>query len=211
MPRPAHRPLTPGPGSLALLGLVGLWISLAACRPAIPPGPPASARAAASAGLGPGDALDIRVFDEDRFGGEFQVGDDGSIDFPMVGSVEVRGKTKDEVARLLEQRLADGYLNNPQVSVQVKQRGNREVSVLGQVNEAGSIDYRDGLSLVQAVSLAGGLSAFAAPSRVKVTRRTGVGDETVTFEVSLPAIVNGKSEDLVLRPGDIVFVPESRI
>jgi len=205
MPRTVHRPLMPG------LGLLGATLVLATCQPQIPPAPPDSARMAASAGLGPGDALDIRVFDEERFGGEFQVGDDGSIDFPMVGSVEVRGKTKDEVARLLEQRLADGYLKNPQVSVQVKQRGNREVSVLGQVNEAGSIDYRDGLSIVQAVSLAGGLSAFAAPARVKVTRRTGVGEQTVTFEVSLPAIVNGKAEDLVLRPGDIVFVPESRI
>ena len=202
MPRPVHRPLMPG------LGLLG---ALAACHPEVPPEPPESARAAASAGLGPGDALDIRVFDEDRFGGEFQVSDDGTIDFPMVGGIDVRGKTKDEVARLLEQRLADGYLKNPQVSVQVKQRGNREVSVLGQVNEAGSIDYRDGLSLVQAVSLAGGLSAFAGPTRVKVTRRTGRGEETVTFEVSLSAIFNGKAEDLVLRPGDIVFVPESRI
>ena len=186
-------------------------LALVACTPQIPSAPPESARAAANAGLGPGDALDIRVFDEDRFDGEYQVGDDGRIDFPMVGGVEVRGKTKDEVARLLEGKLADGYLKNPQVSVQVKQRGNREVSVLGQVNEAGSIDYRDGLSLVQAISLAGGLSAFAAPTRVKVTRRTGVGEQTVTFEVSLSAIFNGKSEDLVLRPGDIVFVPESRI
>jgi len=202
MPRPVHRPLMPG------LGLLG---ALAACHPELPPEPPESARAAASAGLGPGDALDIRVFDEDRFGGEFQVGDDGAIDFPMVGSLDVTGKTKDEVARLLEQRLADGFLNNPQVSVQVKQRGNREVSVLGQVNKAGSFDYRDGLTVVQAVSLAGGPGAFAAPARVKVTRRTGVGDETVTFEVSLPAIFNGKAEDVVLRPGDIVFVPESRI
>lgn len=191
----------------------GSWLllTLCACAPKIPPAPPDSARSAASAGLGSGDALDIRVFDEDRFDGEYQVGDDGAIDFPMVGSVEVRGKTKDEVARLLEAKLSQGYLNNPQVSVQVKQRGNREVSVLGQVNEAGSIDYRDGLSLVQAVSLAGGLSAFAAPSRVKVTRRTGRGEETVTFDVSLTAIFDGKSEDLVLRPGDIVFVPESRI
>jgi len=182
-----------------------------ACTPSLPPAPPESARAAASSAVRPGDALEIRVFDEDRFGGEYQVGDDGAIDFPMVGSLDVTGRTKDEVARLLEQALADGYLNNPQVSVQVKQRGNREVSVLGQVNKSGSLDYRDGLTVVQAVSLAGGLGAFAAPGRVKVTRRTGVGDETVTFEVSLPAIVNGKAEDLVLRPGDIVFVPESRI
>jgi protein involved in polysaccharide export with SLBB domain len=196
--------------SLAGLGPC-LCIELWACTPEIPPAPPESARAAASSAVRPGDALEIRVFDEDRFGGEFQVGDDGAIDFPMVGSLDVTGKTKDEVARMLEQRLADGFLNNPQVSVQVKQRGNREVSVLGQVNKAGSFDYRDGLTVVQAVSLAGGPGAFAAPARVKVTRRTGVGDETVTFEVSLPAIFNGKAEDLVLRPGDIVFVPESRI
>ncbi len=201
MPRPTSRSLC------ASLAGLGLWC----CTPVIPPAPPQSARAAASAAVRPGDVLEIRVFDEERFGGEYQVGDDGAIDFPMVRSLDVTGKTKDEVARLLEQRLADGFLNNPQVSVQVKQRGNREVSVLGQVNKAGSLDYRDGLTVVQAVSLAGGLDAFAAPARVKVTRRTGVGDETVTFEVSLPAIVNGKAEDLVLRPGDIVFVPESRI
>lgn len=209
MPRPVSRSLC------AALAGTGLWLGsllgALACTPVIPPAPPESARGAASSAVRPGDVLEIRVFDEERFGGEYQVGDDGAIDFPMVRSLDVTGKTKDQVARLLEQRLADGFLNNPQVSVQVKQRGNREVSVLGQVNKSGSLDYRDGLTVVQAVSLAGGLGAFAAPGRVKVTRRTGVGDETVTFEVSLPAIVNGKAEDLVLRPGDIVFVPESRI
>lgn len=209
MPRPASRSLC---ASLAGLGLwLGSLLGALACTPVLPPAPPESARGAASSAVRPGDVLEIRVFDEERFGGEYQVGDDGAIDFPMVRSLDVTGKTKDQVARLLEQRLADGFLNNPQVSVQVKQRGNREVSVLGQVNKSGSLDYRDGLTVVQAVSLAGGLGAFAAPGRVKVTRRTGVGDETVTFEVSLPAIVNGKAEDLVLRPGDIVFVPESRI
>lgn len=162
-------------------------------------------------GLRPGDGLEIRVFDEDRFNGEYEVAEDGTIDFPIVGGVAVAGMTKDQVARLLEQRLADGYLNNPHVVVQVKARGNREVSVLGQVNEAGSIDWRDGLTLVQAVSLAGGLTTFAAPNRVKLTRRTGRGDETTTIEVSLKAIVDGRAEDVVLRPGDIVFVPESRI
>ncbi len=189
----------------ALLSLV-LGLGTCTTLPAPPPPP-----AAASAGLGAGDTLIIRVFDEDRFGGEYQVADDGTIGFPMVGNVAVHGKTKDEVARLLEQHLAEGYLNNPQVTVQVKQRGNREVSVLGQVNEAGSIDYRDGLTVVQAVSLAGGLTTFAASTRIKVTRRTGKGDETITFQVSLPAIVHGKAEDLVLRPGDIVFIPESKI
>lgn len=165
----------------------------------------------ASAGLAPGDALEIRVFDEERFDGEYQVGEDGAIDFPMVGSLAVRGLDKDAVAHMIEEKLADGYLNNPHVTVQVKQRGNREVSVLGQVNKAGSLDYRDGLTIVQAISEAGGLSEFAAPKRVKLTRRTGNGDETITFEVSLSAIIEGRAEDLVLRPGDIVFVPETWI
>lgn len=172
---------------------------------------PARATEPPSAGLRPGDELEIRVFDEERFNGEYEVAEDGSIDFPIVGGVAVAGMTKDQVARLLEQRLADGYLNHPHVVVQVKERGNREVSVLGQVNEAGSIGWRDGLTLVQAVSLAGGLTPFAAPGKVKLTRRTGEGDQTTTLEVSLKAIVDGRAEDVVLRPGDIVFVPESPI
>ena len=172
---------------------------------------PDSSQRRASAGLGPGDTLDIRVFDEERFDGEYQVGEDGAIDFPMVGNLAVRGLDKDAVAHLIEEKLADGYLNHPHVSVQVKQRGNREVSVLGQVNKAGSLGYRDGLTIVQAISEAGGLGEFAAPKRVKLTRRTGNGDETITFEVSLSAIIEGKAEDLVLRPGDIVFVPETWI
>lgn len=189
---------------LALLAL------LVACKTA-PLNHPERGQHRASAGLGPGDTLDIRVFDEERFNGEYQVGEDGAIDFPMVGSLAVRGLDKDAVAQLLEDRLADGYINDPHVSVQVKQRGNREVSVLGQVNKAGSLGYRDGLTIVQAISEAGGLTEFAAPKRVKLTRRTGNGDETITFEVSFSAIIEGKAEDLVLRPGDIVFVPETWI
>jgi len=173
----------------------------------IPPAKPVEV----TSGLNPGDTFEVRVFGEEDIGGHFQVQEDGSIVFPLIGRVAVAGTTQGQLAAMLEQQLADGYLRDPQVTVVMTARENLEVSVLGQVNKAGSFDYRDGLTVVQAVSLAGGPGAFAAPARVKVTRRTGVGDETVTFEVSLPAIFNGKAEDLVLRPGDIVFVPESRI
>lgn len=195
------RLLTSGLGALLSLGP-----ACARTPPRVEAPPPAP-----HADLRPGDELDIRVFDEDRFTGTYLVAEDGTIDFPLVGGIPVTGLTRDQVARQLEQKLADGYLNHPHVVVQVKERGNREVSVLGQVKEAGSLDWRDGLTLVQAVSLAGGLTPFAAPGRVKLTRRTGRGDETITIEVSLTAIVDGRAEDMVLRPGDIVFVPESRI
>lgn len=200
MPRASHT---------AALAALAFGAALACDRPAARPPEPAAAPP--SANLRPGDELEIRVFDEERFNGPYAVAEDGTIDFPMVGGIPVTGLTKDQVARQIEARLADGYLNHPHVVVQVKERSNREVSVLGQVNEAGSIGWRDGLTLVQAVSLAGGLTPFAAPARVKLTRRTGRGDETTTLEISLSAIVDGRSEDMVLRPGDIVFVPESRI
>ncbi|HEY8375596.1 MAG TPA: polysaccharide biosynthesis/export family protein [Nannocystis sp.] len=208
-PRTHHRRARARGPVLALAALLSFGTASTCTRSAEPP--PLPPEPVADAGLRPGDELDIRVFDEDRFTGTYLVAEDGTIDFPLVGGIPVTGLTRDQVARQLEQKLADGYLNHPHVVVQVKERGNREVSVLGQVKEAGSLDWRDGLTLVQAVSLAGGLTPFAAPGRVKLTRRTGRGDETITIEVSLTAIVDGRAEDMVLRPGDIVFVPESRI
>ena len=190
-----------------LLGLAAA--AVAACDRSA--GPAAPLPRAPRETLGPGDELDVRVFDEKRFDGVYEVEADGTIDFPLVGAVAVGGMGPQEAAEALEARLADGYLVHPQVTVTVKARENREVSVLGQVTKPGSLPYQERLTLVQAVSLAGGLTTFAAPRRVKITRRTGVGDETRTFEVSLAAIIDGKAEDLLLQPGDIVFIPESRI
>lgn len=192
-------------------GLVATFATLtaASCRPPPPelPSAPVQTREI----LATGDTLDVRVFDEERFDGVYEVQADGTIDFPYLGGIVVRGKTAAETAELVETRLADGYLLHPQVTVTIKVRGNREVSVLGQVKDPGSLAFQERLTLVQALSLAGGLTEFAAPRRVRITRRTGEGDATSTFEVSLTEIIKGDAEDLSLRPGDIVFVPETRI
>ena len=193
----------------ALLGLVGLGFGSSGCRAEPPPLPevPVQTREI----LATGDTIDVRVFDEERFDGVYEVQADGTIDFPYLGGIVVRGKTAAETAVLVETRLADGYLHHPQVTVTIKVRGNREVSVLGQVKDPGSLAFQERLTLIQALSLAGGLTEFAAPRRVRITRRTGEGEETSTFEVSVSEIIKGDAEDLSLRPGDIVFVPETRI
>jgi polysaccharide export outer membrane protein len=157
----------------------------------------------------PGDKISVRVYGEEELGGEFQVQDDGSIDFPLVGSVAAAGVTQNELARDLELRLADGYLREPQVTVVVLQRANLEVSVLGAVHSPGRFSFVDNLTLVQAISTAGGLQPLAAPKRVKLTREGDNGPETVI--VSVKDITEGRREDIRLRPGDIVFVPESPI
>jgi polysaccharide export outer membrane protein len=154
-----------------------------------------------------GDSFEVRVYGEDEIGGAFQVQEDGSIVFSLLGRVEVEGLTQAQLAAELERRLADGYLREPQVTVVLTARQNYEVSVLGQVQKPGSFPYIERLTIVQAISDAGGLTDIAHKRRVKLTRQTGEGPKT--FEVSIKAITEGREADIMLQPGDIVFVPEA--
>ena len=190
---------------------LGLFAAVVACAPASerPLQLPDFETPPAPTGFVPGDKMEIRVYGEDKLTGEYQVHEDGMIDFPLVGMVAVGGRTQGDVAADLERALADGYLRNPQVTVIVTERQNIEVSVLGEVEKPGRLPYVDNLTLVQAVSAVGGLTEFAAARRVRLTRKGPDGPQT--FEVSLRDITEGRREDLVLRAGDIVYVPPSPI
>lgn len=159
--------------------------------------------------LGPGDVLEIRVADQEALTGPYEVSDAGTIRFPWIGDVEVTKKTQGEIAAEIEGKLMDGWLKQPQVSVRVTERKNREVSVLGQVKEAGSYPFKPGLTVMQAISLAGGMNPLAMPRRVKLIRETDKGRQT--FEIDTTAIIESRAQDLALEPGDIVFVPESPV
>lgn len=159
--------------------------------------------------LGPGDVIEVRVRDQDDISGPYEVGDDGTVRFPWIGVVEVRGKTGSEIAAKIEEQLAAGWLKQPQVTVRVTERQNREVSVLGQVKEAGSYPYKPGLTIMQAISLAGGMNPLASPRKVKLIRETEKGRQT--FEIDVTKILDSRAQDFGLEPGDIVFVPESRV
>lgn len=192
--------------SWSLLG--GVLVALATCGPEpLPALPPASATAKQE--LGPGDVIEIRVTDQDELSGEYEVGEDGTIRFPWIENVAVAGKTRGEIAEIIEQKLSDGWLRQPQVTVRVLDRQNREVSVLGQVNEPGSYSFKERLTLVQAISLAGGMNPLAQSKKVKLIRETA--DGTKTYEIDVGAILESKRGDLPLEPGDIVFVPEAAI
>lgn len=159
--------------------------------------------------LGPGDVVEIRVRDQDDISGPYEVSESGVVRFPWIGEVQVRGKTGPEIAALIEAELQSGWLKQPQVTVRVTERQNREVSVLGQVKEAGSYSYKAGLTIMQAISQAGGMNPLAAPRRVKLIRQTEKGRQT--FEIDVTAILDSRAQDFVLEPGDIVFVPEAAV
>lgn len=202
------RPTTRMPGLLALL--LFAWVTIfAGCDPAPAPSAP-SAGARVEADFVPGDLFEVEVYGEEKLSGNFQIQDDGSIDFPLIGRVELAGLTQAEAARELEHRLAAGFLRNPQVKIVVTGRTNFEVSVLGEVTEPGTFPWVDRMTLVQAISDAGGLTPVAAKRRVRLTRQTTDGGRE-TYEISLVDITAGEAEDPLLRPGDIVFVPEMKI
>ncbi|HOU53206.1 MAG TPA: polysaccharide biosynthesis/export family protein [Myxococcota bacterium] len=167
-----------------------------------------SPRVAESGGqLGPGDLIEVKVFRENDLSGVFQVGPDGTIDFPLIGTLAVAGQTAPEVASLIRQRLGEGYLQHPHVTVLVKEVQSRRIYVLGQVERPGTFKYEEGMTVVQAITLAGGFTKTARPDATVVTRVID-GRET-RFVVPVEEISRGTARNLPLLPGDIVFVPQS--
>jgi len=155
--------------------------------------------------LGAGDMFEVRVFRQDDMTGTYSVSSEGTISFPLVGEMAVAGKTPADVERELRERLAEGYLQNPQVSVLVKEYKSKKISVFGQVREPGTFAYSEGMTVVEAVAQAGGFTDLARKNAVSVTR--AVGKEKTKFTVPVEDIGEGKADNFYLRPGDVVFVP----
>jgi polysaccharide export outer membrane protein len=202
-------PLRPTVAIAVLAALVGLASGCAlrerapAALPlAVTTGPPP-----ASSTLGPGDLFEVRVFQEPELSGMFQIGPGGDIIFPLCKRVELLGLTANGAAERLRTCLADGFLRNPQVSVLVKEYNSKKVFVFGEVQKPGTFTFEDGMSIVQAVTLAGGFTKVAAQNSTSVTRR--VNGQEQKIRVSVQDIAVGKAPNFTLEPGDIVFVPES--
>lgn len=157
--------------------------------------------------LGPGDVVEVRVYQEEELTGTYRVSSDGTFDFPLVGVVEAAGRSPGELGQLLTERLRAKYIRDPQVSVFVKEYNSKKVFVLGQVQKPGTFKYEDRMTVVQAITLAGGLKDLADKNHIVVTRE--VEGEERKFVVSIEAIGLGREENLLLQPGDIVFVPET--
>lgn len=158
--------------------------------------------------LGAGDVFEVRVFQEAELTGVYRVGAEGTIDFPFCGRLNVLGQTSAEVATRLRDCLAAGYLRDPQVTVVAREYNSKKVFVLGEVQKPGTYPFEDDMSIIQAVAVAGGLTAKADANKVRVTRAAG-GEGEKKFEVPVEDVGTGRAPNFFLQPGDIVFVPES--
>ncbi|MBZ0232811.1 MAG: polysaccharide export protein [Deltaproteobacteria bacterium] len=161
--------------------------------------------------LGPQDVFEVRVFRHDDMSKLYEVSEEGTINFPEIGLVDVGGKTPAQVEQEIQARLADGYLVNPTVSILVKEYKSKTISVLGQVRKPTTIPYAAGISIVDAISQAGGFTPMARKNAVTVTRVSPTPDDakkTLAFTVPVESIASGKAKPFFLRPGDTIFVPE---
>ena len=143
--------------------------------------------------LGTGDQLRIIVFGEEDLSGEFQVDDTGAVSIPLVGDVTARGQTLRSFEAAVREKLTEGYLKDPRVSVQVLNY--RPFYIIGEVENDGEYPFVSGMHVLNAVAVSGGFTYRANTSKVFITR----GDEEHEYKVT---------PELRLEPGDVIRVPE---
>ena len=157
--------------------------------------------------LGPGDVFSVRVYGEDAMTGSHQVAPDGTINFPLLGAVEVSGLEPTQVARRIQDELRDrDFLRDPHVSVYVEAYSSKRISVVGAVANPGTFALEPGMTVVQAISMAGGFSSLADRDGTVVTRH--VAEEIIRYRVPVARVTKGQAEDIEVAAGDIIFVPE---
>src|SRR5262249_56813605 len=157
--------------------------------------------------LGAGDLVEVRVFQEADLSGAYRLSPEGTIDYPLCGKVSLAGITSSQAADALTQCLANGYLRRPQVSVLIREYNSKKVFVFGEVQKPGTFPYDENMSVIQAITLAGGFTKIASRNSTIVTRIIA-GQENKS-RVPVEDIGNGRERNSLLKPGDIVFVPES--
>ncbi len=179
---------------------------------------PASAQDAATQDDGyrinGGDLLHISVYGEQNLDRDVPVQPDGGIAFPLVGNLNARGMTLKELqgkiaTNLRESQYFPNITDNEVTVSMVKATGN-SVSVVGQVNTPGTFAYDTQLDVMQALSLAGGLTPFASKSKIKILRRDQAGTQTaILFDYSDVEDGEHLEKNILLRGGDVVVVPQA--
>jgi polysaccharide export outer membrane protein len=168
--------------------------------------------------VGPQDVLTITVFNEPQLSGQFRVDNDGQFNYPFLGRVAANGSTLREIAALLKVKLADGYLRNPQVTVEVAQYRSQSVFVMGEVRTPGKYTQSGPVTVIEALAQAGSATPSAG-NVVLILHPKGTSTAGPTLpdatdadveRVNLREIQAGKlSQNVLVRDGDTIFVPKA--
>jgi polysaccharide export outer membrane protein len=194
---------------LASLGPLGAVNSIAQVAPDSKPAPVSSQVPEielSSYRVGPEDMLEISVWREEGLKKEVLVRPDGGMSYPLIGDVQAAGKTVLEIRQEIARRL-ERFIPDPAVSVAILKVGSQRIYVIGRVNKPGEYPIGRYVDVLQALSLAGGLTPFADRNDIRVMRREG--DRQVVLPFEYGRVVRGEKleQNVQLRGGDVVVVP----
>jgi polysaccharide biosynthesis/export protein len=167
--------------------------------------------------VGAGDVLAVHVFYEPQLSGNFRVENDGQFGYPFLGRVNAGGKTVGAIAALLKDKLSEGYLRNPQVTVDVEQFRSQSVFVMGEVRTPGKYILSGSITLLDALAQAGSPSPAAGADVLILHPKTQVEGPTLPNQrdadvtrVNLREIEDGRlSRNVTILDGDTIFVPKA--
>ncbi|MSP24005.1 MAG: polysaccharide export protein [Myxococcales bacterium] len=183
--------------------MVSLTVLVACHRVAVPVSLPPPVEVTS---IGVGDVFVLHIVGEDKLPTEFTVAPDGTVDIPYVHRLKVMGLEPQEISELVRTKLmAAEVLTDPSVVVNVKAYNSKRVVVTGEVKTAGAMALEPGMTLVRAISEAGGLSPVARSNGL-VLRRTSQG-KTRAVVIDYDAITNNEIPDVPLQAGDTIHVP----
>jgi polysaccharide biosynthesis/export protein len=156
--------------------------------------------------LNPGDNLDVDVYKEVELTKTVVVRPDGKFSFPLAGDILAVGRTVVQVQQELSSRLTK-YIPEPVVTVAVKTLDGCKIYVIGQVQHPGAILMNPRLNVLQALSMAGGMTPFAATNDVMILRGNGNNQKSLPFRYGDVSRGKNLNQNVVLEAGDVVVVP----
>jgi len=154
--------------------------------------------------IGVNDLLEISVYDEPDLSKAMRVAPDGSVSFPLLGNISVLGLTTKELEARITDLLAADYLVSPQVNVFIKEHG--KVFISGYVLKPGAYEIKSGMTAMEALSLAGGVTEKGDAEHIHLNRVQG--NETITIEINSYQAAHDPDKDTMLLSGDAIAVDE---
>ena len=156
--------------------------------------------------IGTGDVLEVSVWKNEALTRRLTVLPDGRVSFPLIGDIDIAGRTAAQVRTELEKRLAR-FIKDPILSVLVQQVNSLHIYVIGKVNRPGRLTLNTDINVMQALSMAGGLNTYAKRNEIKIFREGE--QDTATFNFKYDDVSEGKKmeQNIRLMRGDVVVVP----
>lgn len=163
--------------------------------------------------LQPQDVIKVQVFQEEDINKQadaLSISQESTVSLPLIGTISLKGKTVRQAEEYVRGLYDKDYIVNPQVTITVAKYAERTVNVIGSVTNQGRIQFPQerGLSIVDAISLAGGQTRLADLKHVKLTRKNANGDTEVSIVDVDSMVKTGGRDAVMLQPDDSIFVPE---